>query len=103
MPACRGKRERLPYKITDLMLAAESLITGSAPIREAHTRLVGGKIFGVARDEQAIFYHRRRPDDRIGKFEPMFSSQRYCFFRDLRGERNNSKMIQESTARLFVG
>ena len=53
------------------------------PVRKTDAGLVCGKVFCVARHEQTIFGNCARPDDRVGKLEPIFPAQHdrfLCYF-----------------------
>jgi hypothetical protein len=47
----------------------------SSAIREPNSLLLSREIFGVRRDKQAVLAERARPDDGIGKFQPVLSPQ----------------------------
>lgn|SRR6266508_1768322 len=75
----------------------------AASIGETYAGLVCRKIFRVARYEQTILSNRARPDDRVGKLEPIFASQLDCFFCYLRRQRHDAKMSKKSAPDIFIG
>src|SRR4030095_3593500 len=50
-----------------------------------------------------ILGKRTRPNNRVGKLEPVFSAQRNRFFCDFLGQRHDAKMSKKTTTDIFIG
>jgi len=71
--------DNAPYQMTDTVKTEDVLpISDSfhrmlSPIRESYAGLICWKVFRVARHEKAILDNGARPNDRVGKLQPILS------------------------------